>query len=65
MFEIKFQYDKSRRLWEVLVAGAICETEALVGFHAVVITMRDVVPKFEYNRATKQESGEYKISVGV
>lgn len=64
-FTVAFEYDEPSQKWEVFVHGATTPLEALQGFNAVVITMRDATPRVECNRAEKQANGSYKISVGL
>lgn len=65
MFEVCFQYDKQISNWEVIVKGAASEVEAVQGFNAVILTMRQVTPTIEANEATHLHTDQYKISVGI
>jgi hypothetical protein len=65
MFEVKFQYDETTQLWEVMVSGATSATEALQGFNAVLMTASQATPRLDCNRAELQPNGEYKIHIGI
>lgn len=63
-FTISCEYDPDCGKWEVLVSNAADATEAVQGFNAVVITLRDAEPGM-HHRAELQPDGRYKINVGI